>query len=327
MSVASIVRRVWKHRIPIGAICIVLACAAVCYWRMPVSGTTADGTTTVVLLHAGTGAFSYESDNVLLTFLRRNLPWLVGRYLPDWISLKRCPPRNLAGRHKLQFLFSDHEDLGTGPARGRGLRPRMEFIDSTGYVFRPPADSRSHRMHGYLYLGYDAWPRHDPVVHCRLVNNINGEVVLKFNMKNPDYQPDSPVWSPGPLPATARDDELAVTLRGITIDDLGQATPELTIEPLLPSDRPWKTTAWFEDATGNSGPGLCPMESAWRLRVDAQQGTATPHGFEFFVAPPLELRKRAESVLGRSTKTPRPPESSQGAGNSKVGVRTDQSAS
>jgi len=312
MSMASIVRRSWKHKLTIGAILFVLAGAAVCYWKSPVSGTTADGTTTVVLLHAGAGGFSYESDNVVLTFLRRNLPWRFGRYLPDWISIKRRPPRNLAGRQKLQILFSDREELGTGPAEGRGLRPRMEFINSSGEVIRPPADSRSHRMYGYLYLGYDAWPRRDPVLRCRLVNNITGEVVLTFRIKNPDYQPDAPVWSPRPIPATAKDDELAVTLRGITVDHRGNARPELTIEPLHPSNRPWKTTSWFEDATGNSGPGLSPLEPAWRVRVDAQQGESTPRAFEFFVAPPLELRKRAEAAMGRSSKTPRLPESSRG---------------
>lgn len=161
------------------------------------------------------------------------------------------------------------------------LLPSLELIESSGFVFKYPHSGMNSSYFGNEGIGViteeSAFPRRDPLLHFRLRNGADPEVLIDRSIPNPGYQTDFPEWTPQELPITQTSAPVSLTLTGITVQSEKQyLQAHLSATATDPQWENPHVSYDFADATGNHGHWLSPHEPAWmvnaqvRRRLDAK---------------------------------------------------------
>ena len=235
------------------------------------------------------------------------------RYLGGgpWQKIVSMLPRKLAllfgdrrstlttSRASIAFWF---ERKGGGPRSGD---PQLVLCDENGYgisgghwLMRPGM------MEGWAF---ESWPRRGRMftlhIYERASRYPEAKLIGEFAIRNPKPQ-KYPVWTPAPLPVTARVDDLSVTLvdlmsgvgrgsnkwkpapnptvsqtrAGFSVERNGQPTREWEIVQAETSDATgnfvgqlWGTSRDKDLEYAQLQPHPWPAEAAWKLRVGFSQ--------------------------------------------------------
>ena len=157
---------------------------------------------------------------------------------------------------------------------------RIEFIKSTGYVFRIGVSGYSSSAE-IMHISEGPFPRRDPTLHVRLYEKETDRLLFDLHIPNPDYKPKFDEWKPEPVPATQTVEPLTVPLKNglenIPTEYLRDEDIEITsTNPRWTNTRPqWQH--WTTDATGgraNGLTGISPFEPAWKLHVRVRRNKA-----------------------------------------------------
>ncbi|OAI54075.1 hypothetical protein AYO47_03655 [Planctomyces sp. SCGC AG-212-M04] len=262
-------------------------------------------------LKADVGKLSYTSDDKVREFLRPRAPnWLVKK-LGDVTKISGYnagKPEH--GEPPLVLLFQLLTPQNTVQSNTTNVFERIEFPESTGFVFTDEIRGYSSHGQGTLFHNVGAFPRRDRTLKFRLFET-GGKLLMEQSFSNPAYRSDFPVWTPEPLPATKKVDDLRVTLKSLKVEPKGHhVNPVFEVES---DDASWLkpgANSTFTDATGNSGQWLSPYEPAWKVhlrlrrRRDAEFPASAiwkveglkvpsvyPDGFEFTDSKPGDIAK------------------------------------
>jgi hypothetical protein len=230
---------------------------------VPLSG----GKFNVRFLAADVGTLNYSSDTRLQAVLRQWLPRpLVQKLGPELrIGGYRAWSRH-PGTKPLVLLFQLLTSVNTVQNETTDVFDRIEFPESTGYVF-------VHTIGGYTSHGlgtsiqqFEAFPRRDRTLTFRLYQD-GGKLLMEKSVNNPAYQASFSEWTPEPLPALKQVEDVIVHLTELKVADNGMTWPQFRVES---TDASWlnpRTWHYWTDATGNAGDQLSPFEPAWKLHV------------------------------------------------------------
>ncbi len=223
---------------------------------------------------ADMGQIKYTSDSTAKAFIRSYVP----RQVQSILRMKEAfqVTHSRGDKSQLLVLFQEWCPQNHAPFPENQYRHSMEFIESSGFVFRYPYSGRyslSTQSHGLGVISdYSAFPRRDPQLHFRVLNEDFSQVLLDHTIPNPGYQPSFPEWSPQALPITQTVGPVTMTLTEIKVhQDTSHLESRLTPQSTDPT---WENPRWYtfySDATGNRGPWLSPHEPAWKVTVQAHR--------------------------------------------------------
>lgn len=245
----------------------------------PTQGATLSDGSTVQLLKVGFGAMPYDSFPPLKAAL--------ADYVPNQWQAR------LGERVRVSFNFSEsglgllfdqrHPD-GKRKTEAKQFLSRIEFIESTGFVFNQTVSGYS-ASGGVMLISERAFPRRDPMLHLRLYEQKTDKLLFDVHVPNPAYKPTFSEWTPEALPATQTVKPLTVTLKRGPADIPAQYLREEDVE-ITSTDPRWTATqpqrhVWLTDATGNTAygfSGLSPFEPAWKLNIRFRRNPAAEFG-------------------------------------------------
>ncbi len=247
--------------------------------EVPTQDATLSDGSTVQLLKVGFGAISYDSFPPLKAAL--------APYVPNQWQAR------LGERVRVSFNFSEsglgllfdqrHPD-GKRKTEAKQFLSRIEFLESTGFVFNQTVSGYS-ALGGVMLISERAFPRRDPMLHLRLYEQKTDKLLFDVHVPNPAYKTTFSEWSPEDVPATQTVKPLTVTLQRGPADIPTQYLREEDIE-ITSTDSRWMDTrptrhVWLTDATGNTAygfAGLSPFEPAWKLNIRFRRNPAAEFG-------------------------------------------------
>ncbi len=173
----------------------------------------------------------------------------------------------------LGVLFSTWTKDGKRKQDSPQFLSRMEFVESTGYIFDSPVTGHN-SSYNLKCMSDPAFPRRDPILHMRLYEQGTDRQLFDLTVPNPGYQPQVTEWSPETIPITKTVSPLTVTLKRGPAEFKHQYLADDDIE-ITSTDPRWILTRpkrhfWSSDATGNLTyvfPGLSPFEPVWKLNI------------------------------------------------------------
>jgi hypothetical protein len=173
----------------------------------------------------------------------------------------------------LGVLFSTWTKDGKRKQDSPQFLSRMEFVESTGYVFDSPVTGHN-SSYNLKSMSDPAFPRRDPMLHMRLYEKETDRLLFDLTVPNPGYQPHVMEWSPEELPIRKTISPFTVTLKHGPAEFKHQYLADDDLE-ITSTDPRWILTRpkrhfWLSDATGNTTyvfPGLSPYEPVWKLNV------------------------------------------------------------
>ena len=228
---------------------------------------------------AGIGAIPYDSYPPIKAALAGYVPNRFQSRLGTRITTTfTCQP------HEIGLVFLHRTADGKPKNDPSQFLSRIEFIESTGYVFNVGI-SGSHSSTGVMCVTQGPFPRRAPTLHMRLYEHGTDRLLFDLHVPNPGYKPTFPEWVPDAIPATQTVEPLIVTLKhGLA----GVAEKYLSNEDIeiVSTDPNWTVATrqrqfWLTDATGNRGhglSGLSPFEPAWKLHVRVRRDASAEFG-------------------------------------------------
>jgi hypothetical protein len=256
------------------AIVIVLLLAGGLAWRVVTSREVIDsvplstGQYNVRFLKADVGKLSYSSDDSLRAFLRPRLPGMLVKKLGEVTNVRGYTGwRAEFGEAPLVLLFQFLTPQNTIQNNSSMLFGKIEFPESTGFVFAEEITGYSSHGQGTSIHQFEAFPRREPTLSFRLYEK-DGKLLMEKSFPNPGYRTDFPTWTPEELPLTKKGEGLEVTLKSLMpMSKWRQVSPTIEVRSDDPSwENPRSTHTWT-DATGNAGEWLSPFEPAWKLHL------------------------------------------------------------
>ena len=234
---------------------------------LPVSVPLSSGKYRVRFLKADAGTLKYSSDSALRKLFRPWLPNVLAARLGLGFDVNFTASKESYGGLPLALLFQL-----TTPADGvQGTTEtafsRMEFPESTGFLFVEPIGGYTSTGNGTSLHGIGAFPRRDPNLTFR-VYETNGSLLMERTIPNPGYQSRFPEWAPEPLPSRKQSGDFSVTLNSLAVHSRSR-----WVQPILAvtsADNAWTepvVSHRWSDATGNCGGWLSPFEPAWKLHL------------------------------------------------------------
>ncbi|MBI4663954.1 MAG: hypothetical protein HY735_34585 [Verrucomicrobia bacterium] len=255
-----------------------------------------DGTTmTLRQVTFGTEHYYHGQD------LWKRLLALLPRKLAGKLGLRRS--QMIVGRPSLVFWF---DRRGNGPPNGD---PQLVLCDARGFGVSGGHSMMRIGPPGNCVEGwnYDYWPRRERTFTLRIYERglqyPDARLIGEFTVRNPT--PDNyPEWHAAPLPQTASEGDLSVTLFDLTagvgrgsnkwnpapnptvsqtragfhVERNGQTTREWGIVSVEASDATgnmitdlWSTSSEPDAEFAELQPHPWPAESAWKLRVGFSQ--------------------------------------------------------
>lgn len=155
---------------------------------------------------------------------------------------------------------------------------RIEFIESTGFVFNLRANWRSSSGH-LLILSEQRFPRRDRILHMRCYEEETDNLVFETKILNPGYRQTFKEWKPLPVPMSKTVPPVTVTLLREPAEFFVNYLRDDDVE-IRSTDPSWiqkspEKHAWFSDATGNQTQSLVAelstFEPAWKLHVQLRR--------------------------------------------------------
>jgi hypothetical protein len=185
--------------------------------------------------------------------------------------------------HEIGLVLSNSTEPGQKrPADDNYHWSRIEFVESTGFVFKERASNlsagsasdTSGRSRGMYCTTWGPFPRRDPVLHLRLFEADTERLLFDLHTPNPGYQATFADWTAEPVPMSQTMKPLTVTLKNgpanIPTNFLRDDDLEIvSTDPRWTAIRPQRNF-WLTDATGNKADEfttLSPFEPAWKLHV------------------------------------------------------------
>ncbi|MEI8019650.1 MAG: hypothetical protein WCH39_15700 [Schlesneria sp.] len=263
-----------RHRIWIVAGLVLCGLALVAFvplnhWKepLPTEVTLSDGTI-VRFEKVFVGTTSYDSYSRIKGFLTDYVPKGFQSRMSDRIKTTFSIQPNHLG-----VLFSTWTKDGKRKQDSPQFLSRMEFVESTGYVFDSPVTGQN-ASYNLKSMSNPAFPRRDPILHIRLYELGTDRRLFDLSVPNPGYQPRVTEWSPETIPITKTLSPLTVTLKRGPAEFKHQYLSDDDIE-IKSTDPRWILTRpkrhfWSSDTTGNTTyvfPGLSPYEPVWKLNV------------------------------------------------------------
>ena len=230
--------------------------------------TLTDGTV-VRFEQAGIGQISFDSYPPVKAVIARYVPNRFQHQLGERFQGSLGGPSN----NQLGFLFSLWGTDGKRKDDPTRFLSRIEFVESTGYVFRSQVSGYTATGNMILFHAA-AIPHRDQTLTIRCFGQDWDRLLFDLTIPNPGYQPSFSEWSPEPAPASKTVAPLTVTLK----HELDQFTkPYLQDHDIdvTSTDPRWTNTKpqrqfWLTDVTGNRSndlQGLSPFEPAWKLSL------------------------------------------------------------
>jgi hypothetical protein len=199
------------------------------------------------------------------------------QYAPVFIS-KRIPALrvtklwNVKSKTGAESLILFFERQSSSHARNPKLRfadlARLELEDSNGHRYSGNFSRGVPYPDGRDLLCFDSFPRRDRKLIIHVIDRADETKTFRFDIDNPGFRDDFPVWTAEELPQTKSDSAIDVTFRDLDPASVAEGKP-LPIEVAV-HDPSWErriVTSSLEDATGNFGGDLSPFETAWKARV------------------------------------------------------------
>ncbi len=173
----------------------------------------------------------------------------------------------------LGVLFSTWTKDGKRKQDAPQFLSRMEFVESTGYVFDSPVTGHN-SSYNLRCMSDPAFPRRDPMLHLRIFEKETDRLLFDLTLPNPGYQPQVTEWSPEAIPITKTISPFTVTLKHGPSEFKQQYLADDDLE-ITSTDPRWIVTRpqrhfWSSDATGNLSyvfPGLSRFEPVWKLNI------------------------------------------------------------
>ncbi len=233
---------------------------------------------------------------------RKILPGRFKKWIPSPYSGSVVGANNRSVTVLIQVLPKPGSPAATLPWVGyRSESLAGDVFEVTDHVEYP--SSRIASTDRVLIVALNSFPRREPAFNLKLLAN-DGTDVGVLRVPNPTPGP-FPVWDPHPLPQTATNGTVVLTLKSLA--NLPNSRPRrlqdgpnlaVWLSPeyeLKSSDPSWarakvvSTTA--DDATGNSYAPLPISEQAWRIRALVRLSSSSSSipvetkTFEFFINP------------------------------------------
>ncbi len=220
-----------------------------------------DGMHRLRLLKAQNGPFDYTWK-----------PPLFQSYLP--MPGPHVPPIqiHLSGLVRHQEIPGHTFLFRTVDARGRftippGSWPEIEFIESTGFVFKDEIGMPDYPHWGTYALTRSALPRRDKDLVIHIQDRLKPTAKpVDMTIPNPFYRDQYPEWQADTLPIEKTKGPLTVRLAACAYQH-SRIFPEFSA---ISSDPSWASPSFhhtLEDATGNQGEVLSPFEPVWKLKT------------------------------------------------------------
>ena len=245
----------------------------------PTQGATLSDGSTVQLLKVGFGAMPYDSFPPLKAALAQYVPNQWQARLGERVRVSFNFSNGGLG-----LLFDQRTADGKRKTTGNQFLSRIEFIESTGFVFNQTVSGYS-SSGGVMLISERSFPRRDPMLHLRLYEQGTDKLLFDVHVPNPAYKPTFSEWTPEAVPATQTVRPLTVTLKRGPADIPAQYLRDEDFE-VTSTDPRWTATqpqrhVWLTDATGNTAyefSGLSPFELAWKLNIRFRRNPAAEFG-------------------------------------------------
>jgi hypothetical protein len=253
------------------AVCAILVVALVVGLRvmapppLPASVPLSTGKYRVRFLKADVGKLNYSSDDQLRKFLRPRLPGVLARKLGDPITAGFTSGQNAIGEPPLVLLFQLLTTADTPQGTIETIFDRIEFPESTGFVFREEIRGYSSSGNGTSMHNVPAFPRRERDLHFRLYET-GGRLLMERTIPNPGYRPNVPVWTPIALPQSKSVDEANVTLKSLLVREQHRfVKPEIEVQsndsswlnPVVSHQWPMRPAMSGDGCPPLSRPGRC----------------------------------------------------------------------
>lgn len=168
------------------------------------------------------------------------------------------------------FRFVDEEGRWAFPQLGLGW---YRFVESTGWIYRA-RNGNLETGSGAQLESFSQFPRRERTLHIewKSFSSITPTPPIRFEIPNPYFREEFPVWKPRPLPQTQTHGEVTVELKSMRPWPLGS---DLNYEVRSTTGN-WHAGSGFshdskyvfmQDATGNTGEVLSPFEPAWKIVI------------------------------------------------------------
>lgn len=234
------------------------------------------------LLKADAGPLQYHQTtpwaNPPLSILRRMMPHRI-----------KAPPHHIkfqVPNESPVFVFSLVDSEGRYPSKITHRTHLVEFVESTGFVH---SASYMIGQSNVVALVADSIPRRDSQLHMRIKELFGYDLrshPIEFRLPNPFHHTQVSEWSPDPVGKTVTQDELTVTLKGISVNPRPPTINSVPQYSLLAQfDIKSEKLEWddaqidyvFQDATGNRGRWLSPFEPTWKVVATVRRHPEAPH--------------------------------------------------
>lgn len=220
---------------------------------------------TVEFLSTTIGLQTFTTEKPWHKTARRILPNALQKWIPQAVS-GSCS----SGTNSITVFFQVTDPSGAPIVGTPWQSYRAE--DDTGFLYNPGGGycsfggGVSTRIYGLSLLAH---PRRDPSFRFHFIG-AEDSVIGTLRIPNPVSGP-FPNWTPLPLPQTATNGPVILTLKGLQHYDSKRwqsVGPKWKIDSTAPH---WKRaklrSSTLLDATGNDAQWLSPREPAWKLRT------------------------------------------------------------